>query len=218
MYKRLSEHSPESFETHELLEMLLYSSYKRADTNEIAHELIDRFGSLAGVFSASEKELMEVPGVGLSTARMIAVIRANVIRLLSESARKGEDLSSARAMMEYCTGLFKFVDTEQLRIIYLDGSYRFVAQELISSGTIEQVRPDVMRIIERTVQKRCPVVLLTHNHPKSSEMPSTEDKILTRNIFNLLDKAGVYLADHIIVGMHGTYSMRSNGLLPDIWD
>lgn len=49
-------------------------------------------------------------------------------------------------------------------------------------------------------------------------MPSTEDKIMTRNLFNLLEKAGIYLADHVIVGMHGCLSMRENGILPDIWN
>ena len=115
-------------------------------------------------------------------------------------------------------GLFRFVDTEQLRMIFLDSEYCFMSQEIISTGALEQVRPDIMRLLEKAVQKRCPIVVITHNHPRGSEMPSTEDKIMTRNLFNLLEKAGIYLADHVIVGMHGSLSMRENGILPDIWN
>ena len=204
MISRLKEFGSEGFQSHELLEMMLYSSFKQCDTNPIAHRLIDRFGSLSGVFSASENELCEVEGVGRSTAQMIIVLRANIERMLSESVQKGEVLGASGAVKDYCMGLFRFVDTEQLRMIFLDSEYCFMSQEIISTGALEQVRPDI--------------VVMTHNHPRGSEMPSTEDKIMTRNLFNLLEKAGIYLADHVIVGMHGSLSMRENGILPDIWN
>lgn len=218
MISRLKEQGSESFQSHELLEMMLYSSFKQCDTNPIAHRLIDRFGTLSGVFSASENELCEVEGVGRSTAQMIIVLRANIERMLSESVQKGEMLGTSGAVKDYCMGLFRFVDTEQLRMIFLDSEYCFMSQEIISTGALEQVRPDMMRLLEKAVQKRCPIVVMTHNHPRGSEMPSTEDKIMTRNLFNLLEKAGIYLADHVIVGMHGSLSMRENGILPDIWN
>ena len=218
MLNRLREQGGEGFESHELLEMMLYSSYKQCDTNPIAHRLIDKFGSLSGVFYASEKELAEVEGVGAATAQMIMVLRANIERMLSESVQKGEMLGASGAVRDYCTGLFRFADTEQLRMLFLDGEYCFVSQEIISTGALEQVHPDMMRLLEKAVQKRCPIVVLAHNHPKGSEMPSNEDKLMTRNLYNLLEKAGIYLADHIIVGMHGSLSMRENGILPDIWN
>mgnify|MGYP001512398253 CR=1 FL=1 len=185
MISRLKEFGSEGFQSHELLEMMLYSSFKQCDTNPIAHRLIDRFGTLSGVFSASENELCEVEGVGRSTAQMIIVLRANIERMLSESVQKGEMLGASGAVKDYCMGLFRFVDTEQLRMIFLDSEYCFMSQEIISTGALEQVRPDM---------------------------------IMTRNLFNLLGKAGIYLADHVIVGMHGSLSMRENGILPDIWN
>ena len=51
MISRLKEFGSEGFQSHELLEMMLYSSFKQCDTNPIAHRLIDRFGTLSGVFS-----------------------------------------------------------------------------------------------------------------------------------------------------------------------
>ena len=38
----------ESFEEHELLELLLFYAIPRKDTNPIAHELINRFHGLQG--------------------------------------------------------------------------------------------------------------------------------------------------------------------------
>ncbi len=41
MISRLKEFGSEGFQSHELLEMMLYSSFKQCDTNPIAHRLID---------------------------------------------------------------------------------------------------------------------------------------------------------------------------------
>ena len=80
MISRLKEFGSEGFQSHELLEMMLYSSFKQCDTNPIAHRLIDRFGTLSGVFSASENELCEVEGVGRSTLTTVFPVSLLLIR------------------------------------------------------------------------------------------------------------------------------------------
>ena len=52
------------FEPHNALELLLFYAVGRCDTNGLAHELLDRFGSIAGVMDAPISELMKVKGVG----------------------------------------------------------------------------------------------------------------------------------------------------------
>ena len=53
-----------SFPPHELLEMLLTYSLPRINTNELAHKLINRFGSIDAVLSADMDALEEVDGIG----------------------------------------------------------------------------------------------------------------------------------------------------------
>ncbi len=60
-------------EEHVLLELFLYDTIRRADTNPISHRLLDRFGSLGGVFSADYEELLKVKGIGPVTARRISM-------------------------------------------------------------------------------------------------------------------------------------------------
>lgn len=61
----------EALEEHELLELLLFYAIPQKDTNPIAHNLINRFGSVAGVLKAEPKELTEVSGIGMHAATLL---------------------------------------------------------------------------------------------------------------------------------------------------
>ena len=54
--------------------LVAYITNARRDTNGIAHALLERFGSFAGVLEASEEELCRVPGVGPASARMLHLL------------------------------------------------------------------------------------------------------------------------------------------------
>ena len=62
--RRFLENGLDGFNELNALELLLFYAIPRRDTNELAHALIDRFGSLQGVFEASPQELGETPGIG----------------------------------------------------------------------------------------------------------------------------------------------------------
>ena len=64
----------DNFQSHNVLEMLLFYTIPRSDTNETAHRLIDRFGSLSAVLEAPVEELMKVKGVGERTATFLHLI------------------------------------------------------------------------------------------------------------------------------------------------
>ena len=75
--KRLKEqflnHS-DGFHDHQLLELLLCYAIPQGDVNGLAHRLLDRFGSLAGVLDARPEALEQVPGVGEHTAVLLKLI------------------------------------------------------------------------------------------------------------------------------------------------
>ena len=62
------------FEPHNTLELLLFYCAPQKDTNELAHLLIDEFGSISGVFDASYEELIKVNGVGEYTATFLKIL------------------------------------------------------------------------------------------------------------------------------------------------
>lgn len=66
----------EGWPDHKVLELLLCYAIPQGDVNGLAHELMERFGSLAGVLDASVEELKKVPGVGEHTAVLLRMLPA----------------------------------------------------------------------------------------------------------------------------------------------
>ena len=80
MIERCRKTGFDSFADHEILEMLLYYSKSRGDTNETAHLLLERFGRIDNIFEAVPDELMEIDGVGLHSSILLQLIRESARR------------------------------------------------------------------------------------------------------------------------------------------
>jgi len=63
-----------AFADHEKLELLLFYAIPMKDTNPIAHNLLNRFKSIGGVFDATYEQLMEVDGISESTAVFLKLV------------------------------------------------------------------------------------------------------------------------------------------------
>ena len=107
MRKKISEVGADSLEPHELLEVFLYSSNARRNTNDIAHRLIEKFGSFAGVLDTDINELTAVDGVGPISAQQIKLLPA-MFRAYGFSDLDGrEKFDTLRAAGEYGIALFR---------------------------------------------------------------------------------------------------------------
>jgi len=98
---RFSETGLDGFRPHEVLEMLLFSVIPKRDVNPLAHALLDRFGTLDGVFSASCEELMETPGVGRQTAEFLKALDQTLDSYLASCHTSPHSIRSIAEALEY---------------------------------------------------------------------------------------------------------------------
>ena len=122
------------FEEHEILEILLFSIFTRCNTNEISHRLIDKFGSLTNVLSASKNDLMTVSGVGENAAAYICFLGDFFNKYRIESAEKRKRLNSPEKLAEYAKTLFTNSAEETTYIVLLDRSLCLIGSEKISAA------------------------------------------------------------------------------------
>lgn len=198
MKNAFAEHGLESFDDVHALEFLLFYVRARCNTNEIAHELLDRFGSLDAVFEASVEELSNVDGVGRETAIFLRLI-PEVSRRYMMSRRKMTTINDTRDACEYFRPLFMFARTERVFVLLLDNMLRVLSCRELGRGSLDFVNMNVRSVVEMVVNYRASRVILAHNHPSGGITPSPDDYVSTEMLEKALGGFGVQLLDHIIV-------------------
>ena len=196
---RYIEYGLENFNDINVLELVLFYAIPRADTNVIAHALIDRFGSLDAVFDASIPELCEVNGVGLRAATLISLFPAVMRKYDNAKIRGMRFLTNSHEMGDYFLPKFKYLREEVLLMVSLDSNGRILSLNEVSSGVVNSVQVNTRRIVEFAIRNRASFVVIAHNHPDGLAIPSVEDSMMTKTIFDALNNVGIELLDHIVV-------------------
>ena len=195
------------------LELLLFYAIPRRDTNEIAHALLDRFGSLDGVFDASFYELCEVEGIGEQAASLLKLVPQIVRKSRITRTESIRQVTDSTAAGKYFLPRFMGQREELLLLLCLDSQKRIISCAEISRGVVNSVEANVRKIAETALKYRASSVILAHNHPDGFALPSHEDDITTRLIADSLRTLGIPLVDHIIVADMDFVSYSDSGLL-----
>lgn len=181
-----------------LLEALLFYSVPMCDTNETAHKLINTFGSLGGVFEADYEDLISVSGVGENSAFLIKLVQ----RISKETNNKKKNakqiIKGSMDAARIISGIFEGEKDEIMAAMFLDNSNRVISVKSIAKGHVNSVNVDNRKLLEAAVRCNASSVILAHNHPHGSAIPSDADLCMTRNLRNLLSGIDIRVIDHII--------------------
>lgn len=220
MRARFIRSGSDSFADHELLELLLFYAIPRENTNGMAHDLIERFGSICGVASAQIDELMLVDGVGERAAVLIKLAMTFAKRCAFEEIGSTRKLDSLEKIVQYGKSLFIGSNTETVYLLLFDNAFSLIDCSCVAFGSINEVRPIVRVIIERSITKKASSALLLHNHPGGIAEPSDNDIHFSNLVDHELDILGIYLVEHVIIAADGFFpimkSSRNGKNLSDI--
>ena len=209
--KRFIKEGLDGFEQHNLLELLLFYAIPQKDTNPLAHELMDRFGSLAGVMDAQMCRLIEVPGVGENTALLLKLI-PQLCRAYLVSKQDGEVcICNAEQAGRYLQPHFFGSCNEKVFLVCLDAKCKILNLVTLVEGGINSAQIDIRQVVEHALYAKATSVILAHNHTSGIALPSEEDEKTTRAVQNALKAVGITLSDHIIFADGDFVSMEQNG-------
>lgn len=204
----------DSFADHEVLELLLSYAIPRCDTSEIAHNLINEFGSLHAVLDAPITSLKKIDGMGENSAILLSLM--NNIHKRYELSKLGKHpiLNSTDKQAKFCQALECNNRLETTYMICLNAKKKHLADYKLDEGNIENVPIYMSKIIQKALGTNAASILFTHNHPGGDPTPSENDIRATFQIIQALRTVDLKLEDHIIIGDNGTWvSLRESGCI-----
>ena len=193
------------FADHNLLEMVLFFAIPRKDTNEIAHRLLDRFGSLSGVFEANVRDLCEVEGIGEHAAFLLKTYPAVAKRYYADRFSDRNNVWNYEGIGKKLVIYYSGKNYEEVYAIFLDNSLSVCGEQSIHKGDINGAGFSLRKLAEPCVNLKASFVILAHNHPHGVPIASPDDLDTTATVRNFLAHMGVYLIDHFIIA-EGKYS------------
>lgn len=209
--KRFLTQGINSFEEHTILELMLFYVVPQKDTNELAHRLIEKFGSFSGVFDAPTDALCEVPGITENGAALIKLIPEINRAYMKDKLNNVKTISSTSAAKEYFAAEFEGAVTERFMVLYLDPKNRILKCGKISEGSVTATDVNIRKIAQEAMSVNAVSVILAHNHPGGTAKPSSGDVRMTKNIIASLLPLDIVVWDHIIVAdSRNIFSMSSS--------
>ena len=189
----------DSFSDHEILEMLLYHSIPRGDTNELAHRLIEHFGSFNHVIEAKPDELKNVSGIGDASAILLKLVEAAVRIYASSYVEVETRYDTVKKIADFMWPRFFGLDHERLYMILLNNKMGMIDCIALADGSVNSASIQSRFIIERALGKKAAGVVLAHNHPHGIATPSDSDVSLTMKLYDGLSLIDIPLLEHIVI-------------------
>lgn len=201
----------DNFEEHQVLELLLFYGIPQRDTNEIAHELIKKFGSLSRVLEATPEELSEVKYVGDNVTTLFQLITAVARYYQVSCAMREEILSTIDSCGKYLVPFFYQRPNETVFLLCLDAKCKVLGCKLVGEGSVNSANIPIRRVVEIALNTNATTVVLAHNHPSGLALPSADDIQTTLRLAKAMEAVEITLADHIVVADNDFVSLCQSG-------
>lgn len=199
------------FAPHEILELLLFYAVPYKNTNDIAKNLISRFGSLDGVLDAPVDSLVEA---GLTENQAVYLKLYPDVTRIYYNAKYDTDHGPIDYddLPDYILRRYiGLTSQEHVLLILLDTKGREVFSGFISDGNFETTRFSVRSIVRLAMNYGAKMAILAHNHPSGVALPSKEDLNTTVYLREALSLVDVDLIDHFIVANEECISLAQSG-------
>lgn len=198
----------------ELLALLLRTGVTGKNVLQLAQELLDGFGGLAGLLHAGLDDLKRIKGLGgtAKRAELTAVLEL-ARRALAERLKERAVFDSPDAVKHYLQLHIAARPHEVFVALFLDAQHRLIALEELFRGTLTQTSVYPREVVMHALHHHAAAVVLAHNHPSGCAEPSRADEALTQTLKTALALIDVRVLDHMIVTRGQTLSMAERGLV-----
>ena len=198
---------------YEILELLLTYVIPRRDVKALSRQMYNKYGNIHRLLTAPTEDLMKNDGIKENAVTFFKLIHAITAMEYKVNLDKEPIFHNYERLANYCKVLLAGKPIEEFHIIYLDGQYRLIEDELHSSGTVNWAAVYIREIVKRALDLNARNIVLVHNHPTAEITFSSQDIQITKELETALENLDVHIYDHLLVSGDIIYSARNMNLL-----
>lgn len=216
-YEKCEKYGAQYLSDSELLAVILRTGSRGECSTDLAKRLLLKLPgkSINGLFQSSFEQLREIKGIGRVKSIQLLCL-AEITKRMLKSRMPLEELicEEPACIAAYFMPSMRFLETEQVRLLVLNGRNAVINNLVISNGSFNAAMASPREVFYYALKHKAVAIILLHNHPSGDPSPSREDLVLTRRIAQTGELIGIPLLDHIIIGDNRYVSVKESGYFP----
>jgi DNA repair protein RadC len=198
--ERLIARGPDSLTHAELIAILLRTGLKGANVVEIGRRLLQKYGSLHSIATASIDDLKQEPGVGPDKAATLVAAFALARRMEAEKRDESPVMDNPQTIVDFMREANRLNGVEQFQVLLLNTRRRLIRAITISQGTLDTILVHPREVFKAAIAANAAAIVLVHNHPSGDPTPSEADVKVTRDLIRAGQLLKIDVLDHVILG------------------
>ena len=197
----------------ELIAILIGSGSRNESAVDLSKKILASVdNNLNALGKLSISQLLFFRGIG--EAKAISIIAALELgrRRRGEDAVELKKITSSKIIFEIMQPIIGELPHEEFWIIYMNNSNKVISKSQLSKGGITGTLVDVRIVFKTALEIGATALILCHNHPSGTLIPSDADKQITRKLKLAGDTLEIKVLDHLIVTETGYYSFADEGI------
>ena len=197
----------------ELLAVIFQHGAKPDGAVALSLRLLERFGGLRKLLSATSRELAAERGIGDARLAVLKAIPELARRYYEQALPAGQPIRSPADTESFLMARLRDLPHELFCCIYLDNRHRIISFEELFRGTIDGTSVYPREVVKQALAVNAAAIILAHNHPSGVAEPSQADERITRRLKAALELVDIRLLDHLVIGDGASTSLASRGML-----
>lgn len=211
--EKLLAHGAASLGDAELLALLLRTGLKGTGVLQLAEQLLNEFGGVAGLLNAGSNDLKRIKGLGPAKRAELAAVLELARRSIAGQLQQRPVFDSPGRVKDFLKLQLARRAHEVFAVMFLDAQNQLLTMEEMFRGTLTQTSVYPREVAKRALELNAAAVVLAHNHPSGAAEPSRADEYLTQSLKSALALVDVRVLDHLVVGQAEVVSFAERGLL-----
>ena len=211
--EKLLQYGAAALSDEELLAIFLRTGIKDCPVMQLSRNVLQYFGSLRGLITASQKQFCAVKGIGVTQFIQLQACTEMTRRYLLAELKEEHCFTSSDAVKMNLQTELEGLEREVFLVLFLDTQHRLIKQENLFLGTINQAMVYPREIIKEALACNAAALILAHNHPSGVAEPSFSDRSITQKIKQAAELMEIRVLDHFVIGRGCYFSFAEQNLL-----
>ncbi|AEF56061.1 RadC family protein [Marinomonas posidonica] len=195
----------------ELLAIFLRTGSHGLSAVALARQLLQHFGGLRTLMSASREEFCQGFGLGDAKYTQLQAVLEMSRRYLQEQLVRETVFTNVDNVKAYLLSQLRHSSRERFVVLFLDSQHRLIRYQELFQGTIDSAAVYPREVVKAALTNDAAAIIIAHNHPSGICEPSQADISITDRIKRALELIDVRLLDHFIVGEGQPLSLAERG-------